>query len=171
MSMATETSICGSTTRARATPSGSTSTTARATSADETSQRVSGNPGADDNGVACIDADGDGDFDAAVMSLSGNERILWNDGTGHFTHNANDPGFPSVGDGTLWFDFGDVNGDGRLDCVTAQGESSSLDRLYVGIAPAPIDGKPPAFRGVEALASSVTRAPRPSSISRSPTAW
>lgn len=128
---------------------------------DETSQRVSGNPGADDNGVACIDADGDGDFDAAVMSLSGNERILWNDGTGHFTHNANDPGFPSVGDGTLWFDFGDVNGDGRLDCVTAQGESSSLDRLYVGIAPAPIDGKPPAFRGVEALASSVDTSTSP----------
>lgn len=122
---------------------------------DETNQRVSGNPGSDDNGVACIDADGDGDFDAAVMSLSGNERILWNDGTGHFAYAQNDPGFPSVSDGTLWFDFGDVNGDGRLDCVTAQGESSSLDRLYVGIAPAPVDASAPAFRAVEALAPSV----------------
>ncbi len=123
---------------------------------DETSQRVTGNPGSDDNGVACIDVDGDGDLDAAVMSLSGNERILFNDGTGHFTHNSQDPGFPAVNDGTLWFDFGDIDGDGRLDCITAQGESSSLDRLYVGVAPAPVDTLPPHFRAVEGMQATYT---------------
>src|SRR5262249_37946335 len=52
---------------------------------DETAARVTGNPSADDNGLACIDIDGDGDFDIAIMSLSNNERVLLNDGTGHFT--------------------------------------------------------------------------------------
>jgi len=37
--------------------------------ADETAARVTGNPGADDNGVVCVDFDYDGDFDAVVISL------------------------------------------------------------------------------------------------------
>ncbi len=53
--------------------------------ADETAMRVTGNPGGDDNGVACIDLDGDGDMDAAIAALGGNERVLINDGTGKFT--------------------------------------------------------------------------------------
>jgi MYXO-CTERM domain-containing protein len=118
--------------------------------ADETAARVTGNTaGADDNGVACIDVDGDGDMDAAIASLSGNERVLLNDGAGHFTLA---PGaFPTVNDSTLWFDFGDVNGDGRLDCATAQGEGSFLDRLYLGTATAPVDVVAPKLREVEAV--------------------
>jgi len=120
---------------------------------DETAARVTGNPGADDNGVACIDLDGDGDMDAAIASLGDNERVLLNDGTGHFTLV---PGaFPAVGDSTLWFDFGDVNGDGRLDCATAQGEGSFLDRLYLGTATAPVDILAPKFREVETVAGPV----------------
>src|SRR5204863_2707159 len=102
---------------------------------DETSARVTGNvSNADDNGVACIDYDNDGDFDAAIASLSSEERVLKNDGTGHF---GGDPGaFTPLGDSTLWFDFGDVNGDGRLDCVTGQGESGApfIQHLYLGTA-------------------------------------
>jgi MYXO-CTERM domain-containing protein len=128
--------------------------------ADETAMRVTGNVnGADDNGVACVDIDGDGDLDAVIASLSNNERVLLNDGTGHFTALAG--AFPAVSDSTLWFDFGDVNGDGRIDCATAQGESSFLDRLYVGTATAPVDILAPTFRSVESVSGPVAASATP----------
>jgi hypothetical protein len=117
---------------------------------DETAGRVTGNPSADDNEVQCVDIDDDGDFDALIASLSDEERVLVNDGTGHF---ALDPGaFPAASDSTLGLDLGDVDGDGRLDAITAQGESGSLqNRLYLGVAPQPVDTRPPIFRAVEQL--------------------
>jgi hypothetical protein len=120
---------------------------------DQTAIRVTGNSsGADDNGLACLDVDGDGDLDVAIASLSANERILLNDGTGHFTASAD--AFPTVRDSTLGFDFGDLDGDGRLDAVTGQGESGSfVNRLYLGTAAAPIDARPPVFRAVEGVGS------------------
>lgn len=126
---------------------------------DETANRVTGNPGADDNEVQCVDVDGDGDFDAVIASLSDNERILENDGTGHFTLlNAT---FPVVADSTLGLDVGDVNGDGILDVITAQGEAGNfLNRLYLGISPQPVDTRPPVFRAVEALPSGLSGGPR-----------
>ncbi|NUQ78753.1 MAG: VCBS repeat-containing protein, partial [Polyangiaceae bacterium] len=121
---------------------------------DETAARVSGNPGSDDNGVACIDIDGDGDFDAAIMSLSGNERVLLNDGTGKFTLIAD--AFPVLKDPTLWFEFGDLNGDGRLDVVTGQGEGNpQLNRVYIGTDTAPVDIVPPTLRAVEKAPATV----------------
>ncbi len=118
---------------------------------DETSARVTGNPVADDNEVQCADVDGDGDFDAVIASLDNNERVLINDGTGHFTLL---PGaFPKVNDATLGLDLGDLDGDGILDAVTAQGELGPfLNRLYLGVAPQTADTRPPTFRAVEALA-------------------
>ena len=128
--------------------------------ADDTAARVTGNVnGADDNGVACVDIDGDGDLDAVIASLSSNERVLLNDGTGHFTALA--AAFPPVGDSTLWFDFGDVNGDGRLDCATAQGEGNFLDRLYLGTATAPVDVLAPTFRSVETVSGPVSASATP----------
>lgn len=122
---------------------------------DETAARVTGNPGADDNGAACIDLDGDGDFDVAIMSLSGNERVLANDGAGHFSAWP-EAAFPTVQDSTLWFEFGDLNGDGRLDVVTGQGESGSyLNRVYTGTAMTPVDTVPPKFRAFETLPDKV----------------
>jgi len=128
--------------------------------ADETAMRVTGNvDGADDNGVACVDIDGDGDLDAVIASLSDNERVLLNDGTGHFKALAG--AFPSVSDSTLWFDFGDVNGDGRIDCATAQGESSFIDRLYLGTPNAPVDVLAPRFRSVENVKGPVAASATP----------
>ncbi|MDI3281726.1 FG-GAP-like repeat-containing protein [Polyangium sp. 15x6] len=119
---------------------------------DETAARVVGNIGADDNEVQCADIDGDGDFDAVIASLSGNERVLVNDGTGHFTLLAGS--FPTENDATLGLDLGDVNGDGILDVITAQGEFGDfLNRLYFGVSPQPIDTQPPVIRAVEALPS------------------
>lgn len=121
---------------------------------DETAMRVSGNPGADDNEVQCVDIDGDGDFDAMIASLSNNERILENDGTGHFT--LLPPTFPKVSDSTLGLDLGDVNGDGLIDAVTAQGENGNyLNRIYLGIAPQPADVRAPYFRKVQSFAGPV----------------
>ncbi len=66
-----------------------------------------------------------------------------------------------MSDATLWFDFGDVNGDGRLDCATAQGESSFLDRLYLGVQAAPVDVLAPTFRSVEAVKGPVSASGEP----------
>ncbi len=119
--------------------------------ADETAARVTGNPSADDNGLACVDVDGDGDLDVAIMSLTTAERVLLNDGTGHFNILAG--AFTNIQDPTLWFDFGDLNGDGRLDVVTAQGEGTAkLNRVYLGTDKVPVDAVAPKIRGVEDIA-------------------
>jgi MYXO-CTERM domain-containing protein len=109
--------------------------------------QITGNPGgADDNIVSCLDYDGDGDFDISVGALqfgsSGTERLFNNDGAGNFTAEAQ--AFSSVADPTLWMEFGDLNGDGRLDVFTAQGESSpELERVYFGNATVAVDTVPP----------------------------
>lgn len=118
---------------------------------DQTSTRVSGNVSSDDNGVYCVDVDNDGDFDAVIAALSGNERILFNDGNGNFAGIAGDPGFPLVSDPTLWMDFGDLDGDGRLDAVTGQGEGNpSINQVYFGNANHPVDTLPPKIIAQEA---------------------
>ncbi|MEN0063937.1 MAG: VCBS repeat-containing protein [Myxococcota bacterium] len=109
---------------------------------EETRTRVTGNPGADDNGVACADLDHDNDFDAIVWSLEATERVLTNDGTGTFSP-AKD-GFAAVADPTLWGDVGDFDGDGILDAVTGQGEGfPETNLVYLGTAPAMADPNPP----------------------------
>lgn len=96
---------------------------------DVTVAQVSGNPGSDDNGIVCADADNDGDMDAVVVSLGTPERLLVNDGSGMFTYL---PGaFEGPTDSSLWAEMGDLNGDDRLDIVTGQGESGSfLNRVH-----------------------------------------
>jgi hypothetical protein len=116
---------------------------------DQTSARVSGNPGSDDNGVVCVDIDDDGDLDAVVVSLGTAERLLENDGAGNFTFVSGK--FPGPTNCTLWGEFGDLNGDGRLDLVTGQGECSSSDEVYLGNASMPVDATAPKIVGVSAV--------------------
>jgi hypothetical protein len=116
---------------------------------DETASRVSGNPGSDDNGIVCVDIEGDGDLDAVVVSLGTPERLLVNDGAGNFTFVSGK--FPGPTNCTLWGEFGDLNGDGRLDLVTGQGECSSSDEVYLGNAAMPVDTLAPKIVGVSAV--------------------
>lgn len=122
---------------------------------DETAARVVGNPGADDNGVICVDFDYDGDFDAVVVSLGSRERYLQNDGAGNFTHipSAFPSHPPQAGNPStvpsLWAEFGDLDNDGRLDVVTGSGESGTQENFYLGAEGQMTDTVAPAFRSVE----------------------
>jgi hypothetical protein len=119
---------------------------------DESDQRIVGNPAGDDNEINCADVDGDGDFDAVIAALEGNDRVLLNDGRGYFT--AKLDAFPTLGDPSLSMELGDLDGDAVLDAVTAQGESlPQLNRVYQGIAPAPSDQRPPVLRHGPVLTS------------------
>lgn len=113
---------------------------------DQTASRVTGNPGADDNGVICADIDDDGDLDAVVVSLGTPERLLENDGEGNFTFVSGF--FPLPTDCSLWAELGDLNGDGRFDLVTGQGECSSSDEVYLANAKVPVDSRPPVILAV-----------------------
>ncbi len=116
---------------------------------DMTNMQVSGNPaGSDDNGVVCVDIDDDGDFDGVVLALDSPERLLRNDGSGNFTYEAGY--FPGPTDCTLWGEFGDLNGDARLDLVTSQGECSSSDEVYLADDQEAVDSMPPRILADEA---------------------
>jgi MYXO-CTERM domain-containing protein len=119
---------------------------------DETEARVHGNPTfVDDNVVRCADVNGDGALDAVIGSLSGDRRVLLNDGKGVFTLQAG--AFPAQKIATLGLDLGDLDGDGRLDVVTAQGEKGPfLNRLYFGTAAVAVDVIPPIVRQLQRLA-------------------
>ena len=79
------------------------------------------NLGEDDNIVPFFDFDSDGDADFLLGSLTGPDRLLVNDGSGRFTVRTNVFGGEPT-QGTLAIALADLDGDGRLDVVQAQGE-------------------------------------------------
>ena len=113
------------------------------------------NPQHDDNMVVFLDADSDGDADFLIGSLDGPDRLLINDGRGRFQAGA--PVF--AGDptlGTLGIALADLDGDGRLDVVHAQGEvaKASDDKVFFGKALA-VDTAPP-FVGMPRVRGAAT---------------
>ncbi|HYP77370.1 MAG TPA: VCBS repeat-containing protein [Polyangiaceae bacterium] len=121
---------------------------------DQTGTRILGEPAAQDGAAKCADVNGDGHYDIVVGSRThSSEKVLLNDGSGVFTYAAD--ALPNFSDLTLAVDVGDLNGDGKLDLVTGQGEGTITsanaatlrnNRVYYGLA---ADITPPTFRAVE----------------------
>lgn len=119
------------------------------------SSEISPNTGIDDNDSKFFDYDNDGDLDYIVGSLGSTERVYRNNGGV-----ASDPGalftqvtgiMPSVSDATLDVEVADYDGDGRLDVVTAQGESGNFQNKIFMNSTGPVDTIAPSIVAVEQI--------------------
>lgn len=112
---------------------------------DESATRLLDNPQEDDNAAIFLDVDSDGDADMLVGSLSGRDRLLINDGHGHFNIS---PDFATPDDtpGTLGIAVADLNGDGRLDVVQSQGEVAFPEKVQLASALVAVDTQPPVIQ-------------------------
>ena len=109
---------------------------------------VAENPGYDDNMVAFLDVESDGDADFLIGSLDGPDRLLRNDGTGHLTMDTSV--FERLGTpGTLGIALGDLDGDGRLDVVEGEGEVADADHVFLGTEALPPDTAAPVIDAVD----------------------
>lgn len=106
---------------------------------------ISSNPSVDDNDSKFFDIDNDGDLDFIIASLGSRERICVNNAG---TYSWDTSLITAIGDATLDVEVGDLNGDGTLDVVTAQGEGGNFtNRVYMNNGPA--DTIAPNFPAIE----------------------
>lgn len=92
--------------------------------------------GDDDNEVAFIDHDMDGDLDVVIGSLGPREKLLRNDGPLNFVQLTNQ--ITNIDDKTLDVAIVDVDNDDDYDLITVQGESSPAswdNKLFVNTGP------------------------------------
>lgn len=93
----------------------------------------SANIGEDDNNVAFLDFDSDGDPDFILSSLTGEDRLLVNDGTGKFDLEQKILSGKATPH-TLSLVFADINNDHKMDIIMGQGEGEKdiEERIYIG---------------------------------------
>ncbi|WAS93873.1 FG-GAP repeat domain-containing protein [Nannocystis punicea] len=86
----------------------------------------------DDNMVAYLDYESDGDADFVIAGLFGNDdRLMLNSGDGHLE--VVDAFMPANSQGTLGIAVADLNGDKKLDVVLSEGEAQQdADRVFLG---------------------------------------
>jgi hypothetical protein len=92
--------------------------------------------GDDDNEVAFIDYDMDGDLDVVIGSLGAREKLIRNDGPLNFVQLTNQ--ITNINDRTLDVAIVDVDNDADYDLITVQGESSPAswdNKLYLNNGP------------------------------------
>jgi hypothetical protein len=105
--------------------------------------------GDDDNEVAFIDYDMDGDLDVIIGSLGPTEKLVRNNG-GSFTQLTT--AISNVNDRTLDVAIVDLDNDADYDLVTVQGESSSAtwdNKIYLNSGP--VDDRAPVVQRLEEL--------------------
>ena len=88
-------------------------------------------PFCDDNAAIFLDADADADADVLIASLNCPERLLLNDGRGHFQL-ARDLFAGAPTPGSLGLAVADLDSDARLDVVQSQGEAAFGNRVALG---------------------------------------
>ncbi len=107
------------------------------------------NPPGDDNMVAFLDVESDGDPDFVICGLFGGvDRLVLNDGMGNLSLEAG-AFLPATSSGSLGIALADLDGDKRIDVVFAEGESAQdEDRVFLGVD-VPVDSAAPVFPNVE----------------------
>ena len=91
--------------------------------------------GMNNEGLAWMDFDGDGDLDVYMEDHQYGQDILQNDGTGVFTHytpNSDPKGFPTTGTSGDYSVTADLDNNGDVDIVARrQGTSAALDEVDI----------------------------------------
>jgi len=123
------------------------------------STNITPNPAVDDNDSRFVDMDMDGDLDLVIGSLGSRERIYLNNGTGVFTENT--VLLAAVADSTIDVKVADFDNDGRIDIITAQGESGAFqNKIYMNLT-GPVDNRAPRVLAMEQVVAGTAPAPHP----------